>query len=416
MRKFLFWLHLVAGLIAGAVIAVMAFTGVMLAFEKEILAWVETDARHTAPPAAGATQLPLSVILKKANEAAPESRASSLTLSADPSAALLISFGRDKMYYVSPYTGEVREPALALRGFFHTMETWHRFLGVTGETSRPVGKAITGACNLAFFFLAVSGLILWWPRSWTWRGFKAIAVLNFRLSGRPRNFNWHNAAGFWMAPILIVLTLTALPISYRWGNRLVYRIAGTQPPVQGQGGSAGSALMVAAPSEETKPLSLDQIVAAVGEKYPDWTELTLKLSGNRNGAPRRDGSGLGKQMGPAKMETNKPASPGPTSAGSRELSAASVTVRQRNDWPQFAATTVSIDPYRGTILKEERFADQDSGQRLRRWTRFLHTGEALGAGGKTLATLGALSGLLLVWTGVALAIRRFFKPKKAATA
>jgi uncharacterized iron-regulated membrane protein len=40
--------------------------------------------------------------------------------------------------------------------------------------------------------------------------------------------------------------------------------------------------------------------------------------------------------------------------------------------------------------------------------RFLHTGEALGWPGKLLAALASLGGAFLVWTGFALAWRRFF--------
>jgi uncharacterized iron-regulated membrane protein len=38
-RKAVFWVHLAAALLAGLVIAIMAFTGMALAFEKEIIAW-----------------------------------------------------------------------------------------------------------------------------------------------------------------------------------------------------------------------------------------------------------------------------------------------------------------------------------------------------------------------------------------
>ena len=44
----------------------------------------------------------------------------------------------------------------------HVIEDWHRWLG-----SRDVGRPYTGACNLAFLGLAISGLYLWWPRRWT---------------------------------------------------------------------------------------------------------------------------------------------------------------------------------------------------------------------------------------------------------
>ena len=40
------------------------------------------------------------------------------------------------------------------------------------------------------------------------------------LTGRARDWNWHNTVGFWCAPVLIILTLTALPISFRWAAEL----------------------------------------------------------------------------------------------------------------------------------------------------------------------------------------------------
>ena len=48
-RKVIFWIHLLAGVIAGTVIFVMSATGVALAFEKEIVAWMERDVRRVAP-------------------------------------------------------------------------------------------------------------------------------------------------------------------------------------------------------------------------------------------------------------------------------------------------------------------------------------------------------------------------------
>lgn len=50
-----------------------------------------------------------------------------------------------------------------------TMTDLHRYLGFDGKESRPRGKLITGICNLAFALLAVTGLYLWMPRSWSWR-------------------------------------------------------------------------------------------------------------------------------------------------------------------------------------------------------------------------------------------------------
>ena len=60
------------------------------------------------------------------------------------------------------------------------MTDWHRWLGATGE-GRATGRMITGACNLAFLFLVVSGFYLWFPRTWTWRQFRAVDL----VPGRP---------------------------------------------------------------------------------------------------------------------------------------------------------------------------------------------------------------------------------------
>jgi uncharacterized iron-regulated membrane protein len=58
------------------------------------------------------------------------------------------------------------------------------------------------------------------------------------------------------------------------------------------------------------------------------------------------------------------------------------------------------------VLKRQRYADLDAGRRARGWARFLHTGEVFGVAGQTVALLVSLAGAGLVWTGLALALRR----------
>ena len=47
LRRLVFWLHLVVGVIAGLVILVLAVTGALLAFEPQILAAAD---RASLPP------------------------------------------------------------------------------------------------------------------------------------------------------------------------------------------------------------------------------------------------------------------------------------------------------------------------------------------------------------------------------
>ena len=42
LRKVLFWCHFTAGVCAGLVILLMSFTGVLLTYERQILAWAES--------------------------------------------------------------------------------------------------------------------------------------------------------------------------------------------------------------------------------------------------------------------------------------------------------------------------------------------------------------------------------------
>jgi hypothetical protein len=58
------------------------------------------------------------------------------------------------------------------------------------------------------------------------------------------------------------------------------------------------------------------------------------------------------------------------------------------------------------VLRWEPFASQTRGRRIRTVLRFAHTGEVAGAGGQLVAGLASLGAALLVWTGLALALRR----------
>lgn len=398
LRSVLFWLHLAAGLIAGLVIGVMCATGAALAFEKELVAWAERDARRVDIPASSA-RLPLAELTRRVRTAHPAARPTAVIVSADPRAAVTFQLGRDGALYADPYTGAIRTPASTrVRDFLHTLEEWHRWLAL-GDDRRPIGKAVNGAGNLAFCFLALSGLYLWWPRSWSVRGFKTVALLNGRLTGKARDFNWHNAVGLWCAPVLIALTLTALPISYRWASNGVFQVFGETPPPPGPAAApAGPALAIVRP-EDTPPLDPDALLARARALAPDAESFTLRLAAGNGGREARHPDA--NAAAPA-----RPSSPPP----------ATVVIRTPGAWPRTAATTLYLHPFTGELLRRESFGDLTPGRRARTWTRFLHTGEALGLGGQLVAALACLGGCLLVYTDFALAWRRFLPRRDASRA
>src|SRR3954468_19510572 len=93
-RQVLFWVHLSAGLIAGLFIGVMSFTGVVLAFQDELVSWSEQDARQITPPPDGKRHS-VDELQHKLREAQPEFRAASVALINSRSATVSFSAGRD---------------------------------------------------------------------------------------------------------------------------------------------------------------------------------------------------------------------------------------------------------------------------------------------------------------------------------
>ena len=231
LRKTLFWFHLFSGVVAGTVVLIMSVTGALLTYEKQMNAWADRGYR-VVPPASGLARLPVETMLGRVREQR-SALPSTLTLSSDPSAPAMLSSGRESTLYINPYTGEMLgEGAKGIRTFFRVVTDWHRWLGAQAE-NRSIGRAVTGACNLGFLFLVVSGFYIWWPKQWTRPQLRNVTWFRRGLPGKARDFNWHNVIGFWSALPLFIVVLSATVISYPWASNLVYRLVGEQPPVQG---------------------------------------------------------------------------------------------------------------------------------------------------------------------------------------
>lgn len=378
LRPVLFWLHLVAGLLAGLVIAILCVTGTALAFEKQLIAWSERDARQVAVPPPEAPRLGLDELTARFQAAHPDARANSLVISRDPATAVVVSVSRTESYHVNPYTGEVRRPAsTAVARFMHTMVEWHRYLSFSSDPAKPRAKLVTGSATIVFCFLALSGLILWWPRTLSWRALRPSVWFTQNTSARARDWNWHNTIGFWSAPVLIVLTLTALPIAFPWAGKLTYTLTGTPLPASGpqSSGAPPAPASVPAPAAGARAVSRDVLVASAQRELPRWETITLRAG------TRPD-----------------PAKPQPVS----------LTVREADTLPRTATTTLQFDPFTGQLLQRDGYAQLSAARQVRAWTRYLHTGEALGWIGQLVAGLATLGGCFLVYTGFALSWRRFF--------
>lgn len=382
LRRVLFWLHLLTGLTAGAVILAMAVTGALLAFEPQLVERAERDLWAAPPPAPGAPRLPLAGLVTTAQDRRGGERATTVTVRAEPSSSVRVGFGRDGVLFVHPYTGAVIGPGSKTHDVLHVVEDWHRWLG-----SRDLGRPVTGVCNLAFLGLAISGLVLWWPRGWSGSTVRAVTVLDVRLRGRARDFNWHNSVGLWCAPLLIVLTLTGAVMSYQWANDLLYRLTGNEPPPPAGGGPAARGAAGARPADGVRPdgerrrganergadaprADLDALHTRAAGQTAGWVSITLRL-------PQRPGA--------------------PVTA----------FIQEPPTWHPSPRSVLTLDGRTAEVVKWEPFREANRGRQLRALVRVLHTGEVGGVPGQLVAGLASAGGALLVYTGISLAWRRY---------
>ena len=366
-RKIIFWLHLLTGSIAGLVIFTMCVTGMMLAFEKQIVRFADRHMRFVTP-VENAKPLPVSEILNKLQKEKPGLKVDSVSMKSDAASSITFTMGRESVLYIDPYSGTiVGEGSTSTRKFFRTVTSIHRWL-VTDDTNREKGRLITGICNVAFSILAISGFYLWWPDKWIPKQIRAITWFQPRLKARAREYNWHNVIGFWCAPILIVVTLTAVFISYQWATNLIYAITGDEKP-QSPGAPRNASNTKGAQKEISLPQNIDQLWLRTQQQAKNWHMITMRLPST----PSAPISFL--------IETNESINP-------------------------FARSELSFDAKTGKIIKWQPYGKANTARKIRVWIRGLHTGEALRLPGQILAFVATTGGAFLFYTGISLAIRR----------
>ena len=362
LRPLIFWPHLIAGVVAGSVILMMCVTGVLLTYERQILAWADSHHRSVAPTP-DATPLSIDAVVQRLRQSHPNLAPTGFTLRSDADAPVTIT-AEQRTIYVDRYTGTMLGEASRgrVRTLMSELRAWHRWLAVDGD-GRPITRAITGWSNFIFLFIVMSGVYLWFPRKWTWQQVRSVVLFKPGARGKARDFNWHNVIGSWCAVPLFIVVLSAMPISFAWFNALVYRAVGEAPP-----GPAAAAARPAAAAAPAVP-SLDALWARAQRQVPGWRTITLRLPSSE-AAPMVFAIDAG-------------------DGGQPQL-----------------RSTLTLDRQTGEVIAYEAFSDLTLGRRIRNVMRFAHTGEVLGIPGQTVAGVVSAGGAVLVWTGLAMAWRR----------
>src|SRR5690606_14100806 len=106
--------------------------------------------------------------------------------------------------------------------FFHEIDEGHRYIWLDPET----GTMVTSWATLIFFFLLISGVILWFPKKWNKTTFKKSFKIKWNARFKRLNYDLHNVLGFYSLILAFLIALTGLIMSFHWMRESVYWITG----------------------------------------------------------------------------------------------------------------------------------------------------------------------------------------------
>jgi len=282
-RKFLTQVHTWTGLIAGLVIVLLAVTGAGMVLRPQLDTLVNRDL--LVVPAC-TTRLPLDTLVAKAVSMKSGAKLRSVDIPADADASTSIQFADRDNVYVDPCSGAVLGVQNTYGGFFGILDYLHRFRFMEG------GRQTAGWFNISFvLLLTIGGLVIWWPR--TRLALRSALRFNPRLPGSARTLSLHKVVGLYTSLVVLVITLTGIPISFVPVRDAIYRVAGgpvneTAPRSKPQAGAAR--LPMEALWQRAKALVPGQELASL--RFPDKPTDSVMVELIEHGSPHADAKSL----------------------------------------------------------------------------------------------------------------------------
>jgi len=272
-RSLLVTLHLCLGLSLGALLVLIGISGSVMVFRYELERTFFPALTHSTGSGSG----DLDTCLAAAQAVNPQKSVRSLRLPVNADGTLewlTIPVGqttkdRATTVYTDPHTCAVLGTRGPRKDAMSFLVNFHHGLLVGKK-----GAYLQTAVAIAAIFLAISGLIQWWPKSWTW------SRLQPRASARPL----HYALGFWaMWPLLLIAT-SAIYMAWRLeinktllGETNPKIAAPTKPKAQ-----PGTSDNAAAGKKPAATFSLSAVMDAAHAAKPNatWRILTLPQKPN----------------------------------------------------------------------------------------------------------------------------------------
>ncbi|TDQ76299.1 PepSY-associated TM helix domain-containing protein [Sphingobacterium yanglingense] len=213
-------IHGIIGLLVGIVIIIVAISGCVYTFQREIRAALYPDLLYVNVPAY-ATRLSIDRISQIAEQYHSETKVREIVVNQQVDRSVKVYMYGQHLLYINPYSGEVLGKTDTKKDPFLMAWSLHTQLGLG-----KVGGQIVGWATLACIPLIISGLWLWWPSvRTTWR---RVFRLSYRGNWKMLNFQWHKNGGFYTSFFLLFICLSGLMMSFSWFEQGVYWLTGSE--------------------------------------------------------------------------------------------------------------------------------------------------------------------------------------------
>lgn len=214
LRKTILNLHLILGLLIGVFLLVLAVTGSIIAFEKEIDRLLNPSFYRVMPQA---RTLSIDDLVGRVERANPGKQVTNFAISPDAGSADLAILSGATFVTINQYTGEivgVRNPRSSFVLIAHQIHL--RLLG--GRT----GELIVGIVDLLLIPVVLAGLYLWLP-------LKRVTVRT-GTSRRRFYFDLHNALGFFSSVFILGFAVSGAIIDFEeWTFPAIYGLTASRP-------------------------------------------------------------------------------------------------------------------------------------------------------------------------------------------
>ena len=335
--------HRYVALGLGALIVLMGLTGASLVFRKE-LTEVFTPAVKVSPEPVPAGEYQR--ILAAVRRAEPDASSLDIAPSGRPERAvevIVYRSGPDRYLFVDAHDGAVvADSDREWLPFAVLFQLHQRFM--LGE---PGGYAV-GITGFALVFMAISGLVLWWPR-------KLKYAFRVRWDGNRLavSYDLHRCVGAAFALLLIVNAVIGISMAFDEASpALVNRMAGRDGPQ----------IPAARSNALASGRPLDEIVAAAERAFPGGFVSRIAIRGGN----------------------------------------APVVVRKRlaTNNETHGMNRIYVDAASATVLRVSPLADLPPGSAMFEWLLPLHTGTLVGTPYRLLLVVAGCVPLLSLVTGL----------------